>query len=355
MVGEAVLEGRDDDVVFNAHKHVDLVAVEVLRTVVRRRGREDVDLRKLSVDGQVVPALVHDVVGFVFHHDIDGHVAGVGVGRDAEVVGVKRAHVRVVSVVVEEGQRLVFTGQHTAVRGGDANGGRGAEVFVDLNTERVLAGYERGAVVDHPLVVVDRQLAFWEQRVFSDLERVSTETSEYFSVEITPLVGDGDCVPDVAVHIGRNRKLTGQRVAHDKSSIDVLKHGLPTIALDGGDVVLVLAKGFTVMAPNRVGLVVFILVEPLKAHEVQRTDGKGVLDARWIGCTGVLKWHVEVILNQSCVVVRAVDVAVKRLGGDEVKRVGSVFVLWHFNVEVADAVAHRAEVHHGLIFDELSA
>ncbi len=109
------------------------------------------------------------------------------------------------------------------------------------------------------------------------------------------------------------------------------------------------------MAPNRVGLVVFVLVEPLKAHEVQRTDGKGVLDARWVGCTGVLEWHIEVVLNQSSVVVRTVDVAVKRFGSDEVKRVGSVFVFGHFNVEVADAVAHRAEVHHGLIFDKLSA
>ena len=53
--------------------------------------------------------------------------------------------------------------------------------------------------------------------------------------------------------------------------------------------------------------------------------------------------------------VRAVDVAVERFGRDEVERVGSVLVIGHLNVVVADAVAHRTEVHHGLIFDELSA
>ena len=81
MVGEAVLEGRDHDVVFNTHEEVDLVAVELLRAVVGGRGREDVDLGELRIDGQVVPALVHDVVGFVLHDDINGHVASVGVGR----------------------------------------------------------------------------------------------------------------------------------------------------------------------------------------------------------------------------------------------------------------------------------
>ena len=354
MVGEAVLERHDHDVVFNTHEEVDLVAVEVLRAVVRGRGREDVDLGELRIDGQVVPTLVHDVVGFVLHDDINGHVAGVGVGRDAEVIGVERSQVRVVSVIVEQGQRLVFTGEDATIGRGDADGRRGAEVFVDLNAERVLTRHERGAVVDHPLVVVNRQFPLGQQGVLCDLERISAESGEDFTVEVAPLVRDGDGVPHVAVNVGWNGKFTGQGVADGEGGINVLEHGFPTVATDGGDVVFILAKGLTVVAPNGIGFVVLVLVEPLEAHDVQRTDGEGVLDARGVGRSGVLKGHLEVILDEPRVVVRAVDVAVERFGGDEVERVRSVFVIGHLNVVVADAVAHRAEVHHRLIFDELS-
>ena len=43
VVGKPVLEGHDHDVVLNTSENIDFVAVEVLRTVAGRRGREDAD------------------------------------------------------------------------------------------------------------------------------------------------------------------------------------------------------------------------------------------------------------------------------------------------------------------------
>ena len=63
---------------------------------------------------------------------------------------------------------------------------------------------------------------------------------------------------------------------------------------------------------------------------------------------------MEEILDQAGVVVGAVDVAVEGLGGYEVERVGSVFIIRNFNIEGADAITNRSEVHHGLIFNELT-
>ena len=65
------------------------------------------------------------------------------------------------------------------------------------------------------------------------------------------------------------------------------------------------------MAPNGVTLVVFVLVEPLQTDLVQRTDGKCVLDSRGVWCAGVLKRHLEEVLNQAGVMVGPVDVAVE--------------------------------------------
>ena len=62
---------------------------------------------------------------------------------------------------------------------------------------------------------------------------------------------------------------------------------------------------------------------------------------------------MEEILNQTGVAVGAVDVAVECLGSHEVERIGTEFVIGNFHIEVADTIAYRAKVHHGLIFDEL--
>ena len=353
MVGESVLERHDDHIVLNAGENVDLVAVEVLRAVAGWRWREDVNLGELSVDGQVVPTLVDFVVGLVFHHDINGHVTGFRTRQDAEVVGVERAQLWVVSIVVQQGQRLVFTGQDTSVGGGDSNGGRGAQVLVHLNPQGVLASDQRGAVVEDALVVKDRQLALWKQRVFGHLEGVSTKASKDFVVEVAPFIGDGHGVPNVAVNVGWNVKFSGHGVADDKGRIDVLENGFPTVASDGGNIVFIDAEGVAVVAPNGVGFVVLVLVEPLKTDEVHRTDGIGVLDAGRVRCSCVFKGHLEVVLNQTGVVIGAVDVAVERFRGHEVKRVGSVFVIGHVSVEVAHAVADRTKVHHRLILNEL--
>ena len=255
--------------------------------------------------------MVDLVVRFVFHHHIDGHITGLGAREDAEIVGVKRAEVRVVSVVVQQGQRLILTGQHATVGRGDTDAGRGAEVFVDLDAQGVLSGHQGGAVIEFAIVVKHGQGRIGQQGVFGDLEGVSTETCKDFTVKVPELVGDGHGVPYVAVNIGWNGELTGERVTYHGGGVDILKDGFPSIAFNGGNIVLVGTEGLAVMAPNGVGFVVLILVEPFEADEVHGTDGVGVLDPRGVGGTGVFEGHLEVILNQSSVVIGAVDVAVE--------------------------------------------
>ncbi len=67
------------------------------------------------------------------------------------------------------------------------------------------------------------------------------------------------------------------------------------------------------MAPNSIGFVYFVFIEPFKAHQFHCTNRKGILDSSGVGSACVFKFNLGVILHQASVVVGAVDVAVKRL------------------------------------------
>ena len=164
MVSESVLEGSDDHIVLSPCKNIDSVPVKVFRAVLGWRRCKDTDHRYLSIDRKVLPCLLNDVAGFVFHGDTDDHITGIGVGKDAEVVGIQRSDIRVVDVVVQHGERLVLAGQNSTVRSGDVDGWRGAEVFVDLDSDAVLARNQRGAFVARTIAVNHREFSTRQAR-----------------------------------------------------------------------------------------------------------------------------------------------------------------------------------------------
>ena len=126
-----------------------------------------------------------------------------------------------------------------------------------------MACHQGGAVVFNAIRTLHGQFSCGQEGVLGHLERIATETSEDFSVEVAVLIGDGDGVPNITVDVERNGKFPGQRVAGDKRGVHVRQHEFPAVTVDVGDIVFVLPKRFTVMAPNGVTLVVFVLVEPL--------------------------------------------------------------------------------------------
>ena len=308
----------------------------------------------MSIDGEVRPGLDDLVAGFVLHRDPNHHVAGVGVREDAEVVGEERANLGVVSVIVEHGKRFVVVGQDRPVESGDVDGWRGAEVFVDLETETVLPGHHGGAIVRSPFPVNDGQRGVGQQGVLCNLEGVSTDATEDLAVEIAPLIGDGHGVPDLTVNVGRNVKFSRDGVSGLKTGGNVVENEFPSVGVGVGEVVLVLAKRRTVMAPNGIGFVGFILVEPFEAHEVHRTDGVRILDSRRVGCEGVLKGNLEEILDQVRVVVRPVDVAVEGFRSHPVKRVRPILALGNRSVKRTDTVGNRAQIEEGFVLNELA-